>query len=104
MAAELALTRTDELDGDHYDVLTPAADELETEHPLAATLLRRALIDFALDKGRSSRYRHTARHFMACENLAKSIDDFGPFETHEVYQARLKAAHRRKLSFWDLII
>jgi len=102
-AAELVLTRTDELDGDHYEVLTPAADELETEHPLAATLLRRALIDFALDKGRSSRYRHAARHFMACESLAKSIDDFGPFETHEVYQARLKAAHRRKTSFWGLI-
>lgn len=102
-AAELVLTRADELDGDHYEVLTPAADELEAKHPLAATLLRRALIDFALDKGRASRYRHAARHFMACESLAKSIDDFGPIETHEVYQARLEATHGRKLSFWGLV-
>jgi len=102
-AAELVLTRADELDGDHYEILTPAADALEAKHPLASTLLRRALIDFALMKGRSTRYRHAARHLQECENLAALIEDFGSYETHEAYKNRLKAEHGRKSMFWSLV-
>ncbi len=102
-AAELVLTRADELNGDHYELLTPAADALEAKHPLACTLLRRALIDFALMKGRSTRYRHAARHLQECENLADLIEDFGSFETHEAFTNRLKAEHGRKSMFWSLV-
>jgi hypothetical protein len=99
----LVLNRADELDGDHYEVLTPAADALEGNHPLASTLLRRALIDFALAKARSKRYRHAARHLQKCENLADLIEDFGPYETHESYENRLKSEHGRKSAFWSLV-
>jgi DNA-directed RNA polymerase specialized sigma24 family protein len=34
------------LDGDHYEILTPAADALIGEYPLAATMVLRAMIDF----------------------------------------------------------
>ena len=98
------LTRTDKLDGDHYEILTPAANALEANHPLASTLLRRALIDFVLAKGRSSRYRHAARHLEECENLADLIEEFGPYETHETYEKRLKAEHGRKSAFWGLVV
>jgi hypothetical protein len=47
-AADLALQRADELDGDHYEILTAAADALAAKHPLAATLTLRAMIDFCL--------------------------------------------------------
>jgi hypothetical protein len=102
-AAGLVLARSEELDGDHYEVLTPAADALEARHPLASTILRRALIDFALGKARSTRYRHAARHLRECASLAESIEDFGPHETHEGYLERLKAKHGRKSSFWGLV-
>lgn len=102
-AAELVLTRTDELNGDHYELLTPAADVLEAKHPLASTLLRRVLINFALVKGRSKRYRHAARHLRECENLADLIENFGSYDTHEVYENRLKAEHGRKSMFWSLV-
>ncbi len=102
-AAELVLSRTDELDGYHYEVLTPAADALEAKHPLASTLVRRVLINFALVKGRSTRYRHAARHLRECENLANLIVDFGSYEPHEVYENRLKAEHGRKSMFWSLV-
>src|SRR5262245_30227346 len=36
-AADLVLQRAHELDGDHYEVLTRAADALAGKHPLAAT-------------------------------------------------------------------
>ncbi len=102
-AAKLVTERTTELDGDHYEILTPAADALAGKHPLAATLVLRAMTDFSLTQSRSSRYRHAARHFMECRSLALSIRDFGTFETHEAYAARLRAQHGKKSSFWSLI-
>jgi hypothetical protein len=102
-AARLVTRRAAELDGDHYEILSPAADALAGKHPLAATLVLRAMIDFTLTKARSSRYRHAARHFLECASLASSVADFGAFETHETYSARLKAEHGRKSGFWSLI-
>jgi hypothetical protein len=102
-AARLVIQRAAELDGDRYEILTPAADALAGKHPLAATLVLRAMIDFSLTKSRSSRYRHAVRHLMACASLAPSIPDFGTFETHKVYTAQLKAEHGKKTSFWSLI-
>lgn len=102
-AANLVLQRSDELDGDHYEILTSAADALAGKYPLAATLVLRAMIDFALINNRSSRYRHTARHFLDCLSLASMIEDFGRFEPHDAYEARLRREHGRKSSFWSLI-
>jgi len=102
-AARLVIRRAGELDGDCYEVLSPAADVLASRYSLAAILLLRAMIDFTLVKARSSRYRHAARHFMDCAGLASSITDFGTFETHEAYVARLKAQHGRKSGFWSLV-
>ena len=102
-AARLVIRRAGELDGNYYEVLSPAADVLAAKYPLAATLVLRAMIAFTLTKARSSRYRHAARHFMECARLASSIPDFGAFETHDAYAARLKAEHGRKSGFWSLV-
>jgi len=102
-AANLVLQRSDELDGDHYEVLTPAADALAGNHPLAATLVLRAMIDFSLKNNRSGRYRHAARHLLDCSSLASAIDNFGRFEPHDAYRARLRHEHPRKSSFWSLV-
>jgi hypothetical protein len=102
-AARLITQRAAELDGDHYEILTPAADALAGKHPLAATLVLRAMIEFTLTKARSSRYRHAARHLEECASLASSVVEFGTFETHNAYTARLKSEHGRKSGFWNLI-
>ena len=99
-AAALVLGRAKELNGDRYELLSPAADALAGKYPLAATLLLRAMIDFALKQSRVKRYRHAARHFAECESLEVAIADFGNFEPHEQYSARLKNEHGRKTSFW----
>ena len=101
-AAGLVLRRAKELDGDHYEVLTPAADALAGKHPLAATLVLRAMINFALIHSRTSRYRHAARHLLECESLTSSVPDWGGIETHEAYLARLRRQHGRKSAFWSL--
>jgi Family of unknown function (DUF6880) len=84
-AAVLITNRAAEIDGHHYELLGPASDALEDRHPLAATLLKRGLIDFALQNSRVKRYRHAARHLRECKNLAARIDDFARFETHKHY-------------------
>lgn len=102
-AARLVLDRADKLDGDRYEVLTPVADALVGKHPLAATLALRAMIEFSLDNGRSSRYKHAARHLLECASLASETMDFGKHETHDAFVARMRGKHGRKSSFWDLV-
>ncbi len=102
-AANLVIQRAGELDGDHYEILTPAANALAAKYPLAATLVLRAMIDFSLTNGRSSRYKHAARHLLECSSLSSAIDNFGSFETHDAYEARLRREHGKKTSFWSLI-
>jgi hypothetical protein len=91
-AANLVLQRSDELDGDHYEILAPAADALAGRHPLAAMLVLRAMIDFSLKNNRSSRYRHTARHLLECSSLASTIEDFR--EVRTARRLRSQAASR----------
>ncbi|MHA6642315.1 DUF6880 family protein [Mesorhizobium sp. A623] len=102
-ASKLIIQRIEELDGNHYEILAPAAEALSGTQPLAATLLLRAMIDFSLETGRSSRYPHAARHLIECGSLAGSITDFGGLETHDVYSSRLRVEHGRKASFWSHI-
>ena len=100
-ASKLVIDRTAELNGDRYELLTPAAGELEEKYPLAATLICRAMIDFTLDRAKTTRYRHAARHLVECASLALRIEDYGSFSDHDTYVGRLKAAHGRKAGFWQ---
>ena len=102
-AATLTIRRAGDLDGDHYEIMTRAADAMAGKYPLAATLVLRSMIDFALTRSRSSRYKHAARHLMECSSLASSVEDFGVYETHDAYEAGLRREHGRKSSFWGAI-
>lgn len=99
-AARLLIDRQDEVDGDHYEFLTLAAETLAEKHPLAATLALRAMIDFTLNEGRQKRYGYAAQHMATCAELATRIEDFAPIETHDAYVARLTAGHGKKTGFW----
>jgi hypothetical protein len=92
----MVTARAKELDGDHYELLTPAADALAAKYPFAATLLLRAMIDFSLMKSRTSRYGPAARHLRQCQGLASAITDYASFEPHNVYVSSLRKDHDRK--------
>ena len=102
-ASMLVLERGKELDGEHYEILSRAAEALTGRYPLAATLILRAMVDFTLGKARSSRYRHAARHLAECAGLAVLIRDFGMFAPHDAYLADLRQGHGKKVAFWSLI-
>ena len=102
-AAALVIEEAGNLEGVFHEILTPAADALAAKHPLASTLVLRAMIDFTLSERESARYKHAARHLMECSSLSPAIQDFGTFETHEAYEARLRPEYARQPSFWDLV-
>lgn len=102
-AARMVMQRAAELDGNAYEILTPAAEALAGRYPLAATLCLRAMIGFSLQQARFSRYSHAARHLRDCAGLAASIADWGNVETHDQYVARLKREHGRKAGFWSAV-
>ena len=102
-AAQLALSRPSEIDGNLYYLLDPAAQAIEGKHPLAATLLRRVMIDDTLNRAKSTRYKHAVRRLLECRSLATNIIDYGAFETHDAFAKRLHAKHGRKVGFWSLV-
>lgn len=102
-AAKLVMKRKTELDGDRYGIMTTAAEALAEKYPLAATVVLRSMIDFTLDSGRSSRYKHAARHLADCASFAPHIVDFGDLKSHDTYVAELKRRHGKKHGFWSLL-
>ncbi len=102
-AAKLVINRPAELNGDLYELMTSAAEMLAPHHPLAATLILRSMIDFSLDHGKASRYKHAARHLGTAQALAPHILDPGTRISHEAYVAALKRLHGNKRGFWNQV-
>lgn len=102
-AARVVLARAGELNGDSYHTLTTAAAALEARYPLAATLMRRAMVEDTLDGGKSKRYRYAARHLDECRSCDPAIDDYAGFPNHRQFVEALKRKHGRKFGFWQLV-
>lgn len=99
-AARLIETRTDEINGDLYRVLAPAADALRSRHPLASVQLWRSMIDCALDRGQSFRYAEAAEYLADCTSVDAEISDYAPHPSHQIFLEELQTRHDRKTSFW----
>jgi hypothetical protein len=102
-AARLVINHGQIWDGEAFEVLTPAAERLSSAHPLAATILLRALVLFALSSGRTRRYRHAAEHLRSCERLAAEIDDWQGLQSHATFVGSLRESFARCWSFWQLL-
>ena len=75
----------------------------DLQNAVAASLLRRAMIEDTLNGAKSTRYKHATRHLLECASLAPGVQDFGEVETHESFVGRLRAKHGRKAGFWGQI-
>jgi hypothetical protein len=100
-AARYVLEHRHDWDGDAYEIYEPAAERLSADHPLAASLLLRAMVAFALSMGRTKRYRYAADHLRQCERLEARIDDWQGLESHASFMGRLREAFSQKWSFWQ---
>ena len=102
-AARYVIEHGHDWDGDAYEIVEPAAERLSAEHPVAASLLLRSMVVFALSMGRSKRYRYAAEHLRQCERLEARIDDWQGVESHASFVGRLREAFAQKWSFWQLL-
>ena len=103
LASKLVLDHVAGWNGGYYEALAPAAEALEHDHPLAATVLYRALINDILAKGRSQAYGHAARYFSKLALLAGDGFASQGLVDHHAYFDTLKKAHGRKAGFWSLL-
>ncbi len=103
LGSKLVLDHVADWNGGYYEVLAPAAEALEHDHPVAATVLYRALIDDILAKGRSQTYGHAARYFTRLAFLDADGFTSHPLVDHHAYVDALTKAHGRKFGFWSLL-
>ncbi|MEX0589376.1 MAG: DUF6880 family protein, partial [Cyanobium sp.] len=102
-AARHVFAHEDEWDGDAYAIHSAAAERLSANYPLAATLLLRPLVFFALWMDRSKRYRYAADHLRSCDYLSARIDDWQGRLDHAAYVERLVDLFGTKRGFWKLV-
>lgn len=103
-AAKLVLGSNAHWDGQHYEVIAPAADRLREEQPLAASILYRAMVENILANSRSLAYGHAARYLGILDELAPHLPA-GAMAAHGRlspgdWRAALYKSHGRKASFW----
>ncbi len=103
LASKLVLDHVADWNGANYETLAPAAEALKQDHPLAAAVLYRALIDDILAKGRSQAYGHAAKYFVALSFLAADGLAIHGLMDHHACADILKKAHGRKYGFWVLL-
>lgn len=102
LAAKLIVSHAHRWSGEDWHILPKVASLLEHDHPLAATILYRVLLDDILDRARSKAYAHGAKYLEKLGLLAKQADAERPSGVvdHASYIARLKSRHARKSAFW----
>jgi hypothetical protein len=103
LAAKLVVDRIKVWDGRHYDILGHAAQELEHDYPLAATVLYRALLNDILGRAKSQAYRYGAAYLERLADLSDAVSVDPRLENHVTYLIGLRKAHGRKRGFWQLI-
>jgi len=106
LASRLVIKNNGRWDGDDYHSLPDAAKALEHEHPLAATILYRALVEAVLAKKRRRAYNYAANYCKKLRDLAREADKQdrarGFWRNHETYMKKLFDSHRRNRAFWEL--
>ena len=102
-AARYVIAHDMEWDGGAFAIYGPAAERLSGNHPLAAMVLLRAMVCFALGMGRATRYRYAVDDLRTCDQLAARIDDWQGIQEHHHFVERLRQRHAAQWHFWALL-
>ena len=102
-AADMVQHRIAELDGNNVEALTFAADRLSSRYPFAAMLLHRHIVEASLLSSREPAHAAAALPYLEAESLAKHINDFGKFDTHEIWFRKLEKGYARRTAFWKAL-
>ena len=103
-AAELCIERRREIQEGNSYTLGEKAELFESQgHPLAASLIYRALLDEILARGYSRAYHHAANYYERLGQVASRISDWRGEPDHDAYRANLRYQHGRKSGFWSRV-
>lgn len=96
-AAKLVLARADEIEPGRVELLETAAGMLEVRHPVAASLLLRAMVGDTLRWRRAERAEAASHQIEHLQSLAAGVENWGDQETHEAFVERVgrQVSHRR---------
>jgi hypothetical protein len=75
----------------------------QNSYNLAATLLRRQLIDTVLTQARSKIYHYAVSDLKLCLRFGEMVEDWRGFDDNQAYLLSLKKNHSRKTAFWALV-
>ena len=100
-AERLVRDRFDQLDGRRFRELRSAAQALDARWPLAATRLRRLVVETVLAGGWSDEYTDALVDLLDAAGSAARIEG-GDMETHQRFTAHLRQRYGRKYKFWSV--
>jgi hypothetical protein len=90
-AAGLVTVRADEIDGLSVDLLEPAVRALEGRHPLAATIILRAMVRDVVKFSQADLYGRAQTWLLEAASLAGLLGDFQGHEDHAAFENRVRA-------------
>lgn len=101
-AAEAALASAPPaIQGRDYGTLVAFAQTLERKDLwTGSTAVYRALLTAILDRAYSPAYRHAAKYRAKLQALSLKCSGQMPLEPPDAFEARVRAQHKRKTSFW----
>ena len=100
-AEDRLLAERGSLDGKDYGRLVPLANALRTQECLRGeTVVYRALLAGILDRAYARAYGHAARYWTRLREIAGSGVSALPLQSHEDFEAEIRARHARKSAFW----
>ena len=92
------------IDGNDYGRLVPLAKALRAhECPRGETVVYRALLKGILDRAYARAYGHAARYWARLREVAGSGVGLLPLQSHEEFEAEIRARNGRKSAFWAYV-
>ena len=100
----IARTKAETLDGSNYSLFRKLSNSLsQQEKNLAATLLRRVLVEDVLDRAQSKYYHYAVSDLKKANDFAESVTNWQDFASHQAFMQSLQTRHARKHAFWSKV-
>ena len=91
-------------DGNDYGRLVPLAKAFRADEcQRGETVVYRALLKGILDRAYARAYGHAARYWSRLREIAGSGVGLLPLQSHEEFEAEIRARHGRKSAFWAYV-
>jgi hypothetical protein len=92
------------IDGNDYGRLVPLAKALRADEcPRGETVVYRALLKGILDRAYTRAYGHAAHYWSRLREIADGGVGLLPLQSHEDFEAEIRARHGRKSAFWAYV-